>query len=50
MNSRLLSDIYIEKNIFALKASSTFANLLIKKPGIDLLDLVFVISNQFIDN
>ena len=29
------------KNIFSLKKSSTFANLLMEKPGIDLLHLVF---------
>ena len=43
MNSHLFSHIYIKK-------SSTFANLLIEKPGIDLLHLVFFISNQFINN
>ena len=31
------------KNTFALKKSSTFANLLIEKPGIDLVHLVFFI-------
>ena len=29
------------KNIFSLKKSSTFANLLMERPGIDLLHLVF---------
>ena len=38
------------KNIFTLKKSSTFANLLMEKPGTDFLHLVFFISNQFISN
>ena len=38
------------KNIFALKYTSTFANLLIEKPCNDLLHLVFFISIQFIKN
>ena len=41
MNSHLFSHIYI-KNIFTLKKSSTFDNLLMEKPGIDLLHLVFL--------
>ena len=40
MNSHLFSHIYILKNIFTLKKSSTFANRLMEKPGIDLLHLV----------
>ena len=50
MNNALLSHIYILKNIFTLKKSSTFANLLMEKPGADLLHLVLFISNQFISN
>ena len=37
------------KNIFTLKMSSAFANILMEKPGIDLLHLAFFISNQFIN-
>ena len=40
MNSHLFSYLHL-KNIFTLKKSSTFANLLIEKSGIDLLHLVF---------
>ena len=51
MNSCLFSHIYIKKNIFTLKKkSSTFADLLMEKPSIDLLHFVFLISNQFISN
>ena len=32
---------YISKDIFPLKNSSAFSNLLMEKPGIDLLHLVF---------
>ena len=40
MNSRLFSRIYIKKYMY-IKTPSTFANLLMEKPGIDLLHLVF---------
>ena len=43
MNSRFILTYLHIKNIFELKKFSTFANLLIEKPGIDLLDLAFVI-------
>ena len=42
MKNCLYSHLYLQlKNIFTLKKSSTFANLLMEKPGIDLLHLVF---------
>ena len=41
---------YISKDIFPLKNSSAFSNLLMEKPGIDLLHLVLFISSQFISN
>ena len=51
MKNCLYLHLYLQlKNIFTLKKSSTFANLLMEKPGIDLLHLVFFISNQFISN
>ena len=50
MNSRFILTYLHIKNIFELKKFSTFANLLIEKPGIDLLDLAFVIRKQFINN
>ena len=49
MNSHLFSYLHL-KNIFTLKKSSTFANLLIEKPDIDLLHLFFLIGNQCTNN
>ena len=43
MNSHLFSYLHLQK-IFTLKKSSTFANLLIEKRGIDLLHLFFFYS------
>ena len=40
MNSHLFSYLHLKK-IFTLKKSSTFANLLIEKPGVDFLHLFF---------
>ena len=38
MSNHLCSHLYLHlKNIYALKKFSTFANLLMEKPGIDLL-------------
>ena len=47
MNSHLFSYLHLKtylylKKIFTLKKSSTFANLLIEKPGIDLILLFFL--------
>ena len=42
LNEQLFILTYLHfKNIFSLKKSSTFANLLMERPGIDLLHLVF---------
>ena len=41
MNRHLFSYIYIKK-IYLLKKPSTFANLLMEKPDINLLHLVFL--------
>ena len=41
MNSRLFSHITFKKYIYIEKKSSTIANLLEEKPGIDLLLLTF---------
>ena len=41
MNSRFILTYLHLKNMFSLEKSSTFANLLMEKPGIDLLHLVF---------